>query len=115
MIHNNLYDEGTFAVVAPKLNHLVQSAAGAYICQLNEPGDKQVPFVNLHLEDVISAMHAAGAVAQASAIYRRYCDFWLVDGEIELALTDILKGHAASAPNKTEPTGKKARKSKRAA
>ncbi|MDR3487477.1 MAG: hypothetical protein P4M05_21550 [Bradyrhizobium sp.] len=89
MVANELYDEGYFLLIAPQFNHLVQAAAGAYRCQLNEPSERQVPFINVTLEDFISAMRQAGAKDHAAALFRRYADFWLVDGEIELALSAL--------------------------
>ena len=94
MVHNSLYEEGTFILVAPRFNHLVQNAAGAYACQLVEPGRGQVGFINLHLEAVIEALRAAGAVEHAGKLHRRYCDFWLVDGEIELSLASLVTAKA---------------------
>jgi len=117
MIKNDLYDEGYFVLIAPRLNHLVQSAANCYFRQLKEPAPGLVPFVNVTLEAVIEAMKDAGAVTEASALYRRYCDFWLVDGEIELALNDTLKPKVQPQP-KPENKGtqsKRTRKTERAA
>ena len=83
MIDNGLYDEGYLVVIAPALNHHVQDAAEAYQAQLREPEDGKVRFVNLTLEDVIEAIRLSDP-AHADALHHRYCDFWLVDGELEL-------------------------------
>jgi hypothetical protein len=104
MITNGLYDEGWFILIAPQLNHLVQGAAGAYRCQLNEPTERQVLFINVTLEDFIAAMRDAGAKDHAAALFRRYCDFWLVDGEIELALSDLTQKRE---PRVSSPGAKK--------
>jgi len=45
--------------------------------------DSKVRFVNLALEDVIETIRLSDQ-AHAEALHRRYCDFWLVDGELEL-------------------------------
>ncbi len=86
MIANGLYDEGHFIVIAPRLNHLAQGAAAVYADHLHEPGQGPVSFANLHLETFIDALRSAGHTDYAQQLHRRYCDFWLVDGEIELAL-----------------------------
>ena len=49
------YAEAYFVLVAPRHNHLVQNAAGLYANFLAEPGNAQVPFVNIELEQVIEA------------------------------------------------------------
>ncbi len=83
MVDNGLYEEGDVVVIAPALNYHVQDAAKVYRAQLQEPKDGKVRFVNLTLEDVIEAIRISDK-AHAEALYRRYCDFWLVDGEMEL-------------------------------
>jgi hypothetical protein len=50
---------------------------------LRDPEDGKVHFVNLTLEDVIETIPLSDAV-HAEALHRRYCDFWLVDGKLEL-------------------------------
>ena len=83
MIDNGLYDEGYLVTIAPGLNYHVQDAAEAYQAQLPEPEDGKVRFVNLTLEDVIETIRLSDP-EHADALHRRYCDFWLVDGELEL-------------------------------
>ena len=83
MIDNGLYDEGYLVTIAPALNYHVQDAADAYHAHLREPEDGKVRFVNLTLEDVIETIRLSDQ-AHAEALHRRYCDFWLVDGELEL-------------------------------
>ena len=83
MIDNGLYDEGYLVMIAPALNYHVQDAAEAYHAHLREPEDGKVRFVNLTLEDVIETIRLSDQ-AHAEALHRRYCDFWLVDGELEL-------------------------------
>jgi hypothetical protein len=82
MIDNGLYDEGYFVTIAPALNYHVQDAAEAYQAQLREPEDGKVRFVNPSLEDVIEVIRLSDP-AHAEALHRRYCDFWLVDAELE--------------------------------
>lgn len=83
MIDANLYDEGYFVTIAPRLNYHAQRGIEAYSANLREPQDGKVRFVNLALEEVIEAIRLNDE-AHADALYRRYCDFWLVDGELEL-------------------------------
>ena len=82
MIDNGLYDEGYLVTIAPALNYHVQDAAEAYQAQLREPEDGKVRFVNLTLEDVIEVIRLSDP-AHAEALHRRYCDFWLIDGELD--------------------------------
>ena len=83
MIDHGLYDEGYLVVIAPALNYHVHDGADAYQAHLREPQDGKVRFVNLTLEDVIETIRLSDQ-AHAEALHRRYCDFWLVDGELEL-------------------------------
>jgi hypothetical protein len=83
MIGDGLYDEGYVVVIAPALNYHVQDAADAYYTHLREPEDGKVRFVNLTLEDVIEVIRLSDP-EHAEALHRRYCDFWLVDVELEL-------------------------------
>ena len=82
MIDNGLYDEGYFVTIAPALNYHVQDAAETYQAQLREPEEGKVRFVNLTLEDVIETIRLSDT-EHAEALHRRYCDFWLVDAELE--------------------------------
>src|ERR1700730_12649999 len=83
MIANGLYDEGYLVVISPALNHHVQDAAEAYQTHLCPPADNKVRFVNVTLEDTIEVIRLSDP-AHAEALHRRYCNFWLVDGELEL-------------------------------
>src|ERR1700730_9817617 len=83
MIDNGLYDEGYFVTIAPALNYHVQNAAEAYQAQLREPEDGKIRLVHLVVEDVIEVIRLSDP-AHAEALNHRYCDFWLVDGELEL-------------------------------
>ena len=83
MIANGLYDEGYLVTIAPALNHHVQDAAEAYQAQLREPEDGKVRFAHFALEDVIETIRLSDP-AHAEALHHRYCDFWLVDRELEL-------------------------------
>jgi hypothetical protein len=82
MIDNGLYDEGYVVTIAPALNYHVQDAAEAYQAHLREPEDGKVRFVDLTLEDVIEVIRLSDP-EHAEALHHRYCDFWLVDRELE--------------------------------
>ncbi|GLI94665.1 PGN_0703 family putative restriction endonuclease [Methylocystis echinoides] len=83
MIDAGLYDEGYFLLIAPALNYHAQEAATAYQAQLCEPAEGRVIFANVTLEQAIDAIRYNDP-SHAEALYRRYCDFWAVDGELEL-------------------------------
>jgi hypothetical protein len=82
MIDNGVCDKGYFVTTAPALNHHAQVAAEAYQAQLREPEDGKVRFVSLTLEDLIETIRLSDK-EHAEALHRRYCDFWLVDAELE--------------------------------
>ena len=83
MIDLGLYDEGYLVSIGPTLNYHVQEAVEAYETQLREPEDGKVRFINLSLEDVMETIRLNDE-AHAQALHRRYCDFWMVDRELEL-------------------------------
>lgn len=80
------YAEAYFVQIAPYHNHLVQNAAQLYKGFLAQPNDGQVPFVNVTLEQVIEAYGWAGEHGLATALWERYCDWWLVDEVIRDAV-----------------------------
>lgn len=72
------YAEAYFVQIAPRHNHLIQSAATLYKSFLAPVGDGHVPFVNIELEQVIEAYGWAGEHDLATALWQRYCDWWQV-------------------------------------
>ena len=86
MLQQGLYEEGRLVVIAPALNHLVQTAVRTYQAYLTEPRPEQVGFVGLTLEEVITAIGRAGAPDYARALYFRYLDWWAVDRALADAL-----------------------------
>ncbi|MCU4181784.1 hypothetical protein BoBH3_19585 [Bosea sp. BH3] len=112
MLMRGDYDEGRFVVIAPQLNTLVASAVATYKAELNPAGEDQVGFVSITLEDAIIAIAMAGEEEYATRLYRRYCDFQLVDGELNLFWAGdgpIGKAHEAAAlgePLKLLPGGR---------
>ena len=85
MLTAGLADTATLAFIAPTHNHLAHAAATAYTRQLTEPQAGPIPFVPLTLEKAFVAMATAGLPDHARALHRRYTDWWLVNGELELA------------------------------
>jgi hypothetical protein len=103
MLQQDLADVGTFVLIAPRLNHLAHAATSAYREHLAEPGPNQAPFVTLTLEQVIEAFAAAGQPKYAQALHRRYTDFHLIDGEIELAQAEALATARRRASEPDQP------------
>lgn len=85
VIDQSLYSEGVLVLIGPQHNWRVQRAGDLYRHQLDELLPGRVQFMSITLEQVIAAIASAGNPDHARQLYRRYCDFWLVDGEIELA------------------------------
>jgi hypothetical protein len=111
MIDAGQYDEGCYVLIAPGHNFLVQEAAEGYLGLLAEAAADKARFYSLTLEQVIDAIRLCDA-EHAEALYRRYCDWWLVDGEIELCAPKFGKKKSASAaaaiapPESSEATKK---------
>lgn len=84
MLMRGDYDEGRFVVIAPQLNALVARAVAGYHAELKPAGEDHVSFASVTLEDAIVALAMAGEEQYAARLYRRYCDFQLVDGELNL-------------------------------
>ncbi|HEV7326489.1 MAG TPA: hypothetical protein VGN91_15615 [Bosea sp. (in: a-proteobacteria)] len=78
------FDETRFILVAPRLNGLVADAATNYQAKLKPADPSRVGFASISLEDTIAALAIAGEEDYAARLYRRYADFWLVDGELNL-------------------------------
>lgn len=77
-------DIGLFVLASPRLNHLTQAMGESFGQLLNPPQDGRTSFVSITLECVLEALVSIGMVAHAQALHRRYFDFHLVDGELEL-------------------------------
>lgn len=84
MLMRGDYDEGRFVVIAPQLNGLVATAVAGYQAELKPAGEDQVGFASITLEDTIVALAAAGEEAYAAKLFRRYTDYQLIDGELNL-------------------------------
>lgn len=82
--------------------------------------DGKVRYVNLMLEDVVDKIRRDDP-DHAAALHRRYCDFWLVDGEMELNAPSFVPtrkrtpgdaGKPAQAASAETPRKRKARAEK---
>ena len=93
MLTAGLADTATLAFIAPAHNQLAHAAAATYTRQLTDPAAGPIPFIALTLEHAFTTMAATGLPDHARALHRRYTDWWLLDGELELAM-----GAAAYAP-----------------
>jgi hypothetical protein len=114
IIDNGLYDEGYLVLIAPAVNHHVQDASEAYSTHLRKLEDRKVRFVNLTLEEVIETIRLSDP-AHAQSLHRRYCDFWLVDGELELNEPRFSLPAKRQARKLVQPQGDSGEKPKRRA
>jgi hypothetical protein len=103
MIDNQLYDEGYFVCIGPGLNNHVQDAVEMYRSHLREPVGSKVRFVDLTLEDVIETIRQSDP-PHAEALHRRYCDFWRVDGEMELNAPKLSPTRKRASPMSDKAT-----------
>lgn len=87
MLTAGLADTATLAFMAPAHNHLAHAAAATYNRQLTDPAAGPIPFIPLTLEHAFTVLAAAGLPDHARALHSRYTDWWLLDGELELAMT----------------------------
>jgi hypothetical protein len=97
VLDNGLADRAMLLFVAPQLNHPAQAGAHAFSRHLADPLNGSVPFIPLSLEQVFSAIAAAGLPDHARALHRRYTDFWLIDGELQLEAALVTPARAAPA------------------
>ena len=84
MIETGLYDEGLHLFIAPTLNAPAQNIATSFVRHLASPQDGKLPFMAVTLERFIEILADVGTAGHARALHRRYCDWWLIDGELQL-------------------------------
>jgi hypothetical protein len=77
------YAEGRLLVVAPSLNWPVQAACRRYANTLAPDEGKVAKFGTVTLEAFIAAIREHGDASYADALFRRYCDWSLIDDAIE--------------------------------
>jgi hypothetical protein len=97
MLMRRGWAEGTFLVLAPALNTPVQRTIDQYARTLHIAADGRVPFASVSLEAFIEQLRSAGERGYAAMLYRRYCDWGLVDAEIETFIEQF--GSALAAAN----------------
>ena len=107
MLSAGLADAATLAFIAPAHNQLAHAAAATYNRLLTDAQAGPIPFVPLTLEHAFTALAAAGVPDHARALHRRYTDWWLLDGELELAMTALTAGapmpdSAPMSPSQTD-------------
>lgn len=103
MLDQDQADAGVFVLVAPELNHLAQQAATAYRTYLEQPRTGHTQFANITLERFIEAIAAAGLEPYARMLHRRYCDWWLLDGELVLDEPFVTEMAETEAAPEAEP------------
>lgn len=96
-------DIGLFVLASPRLNHLTQGVGESFGQLLNPPQDGRAAFVSITLERVLEALVAIGMVSHAQALHRRYFDFHLVDGELELEAAEQRSRRKPRAPTAETP------------
>jgi hypothetical protein len=79
-----------------RLNNAIHHAVRRYRSNLKHAESPELGFKFVALESFILTLADAGATDYARALYRRYCDFLQVDGELSLHLTETI-GTVASA------------------
>lgn len=86
------FTEGRFLVIAPELNLPVQDACRRYSAHLAPPAEQRAGFSTVTLEAFIAALREHGDAGYADALFRRYCDWSLIDDEIEANFPAKLAG-----------------------
>jgi hypothetical protein len=102
MLHQDRYAEGTLLLVGPEHNKQVQTVGQSH-GKLAGAAAWTVGFRSITLEQIIAAIAEEGETKHARSLYRRYCDWWLVDGEIHLMSDETEE----SAPREHMSTGAK--------
>ncbi len=97
-------DTGLFVLASPQLNHLTLQMGQSFANLLNPPGRGQVGFVSLTLERLLEALASIGMVSHAHKLHRRYLDFQLIDGELELEAAELRAGRKPKQPATDKPT-----------
>jgi hypothetical protein len=91
MLHQDQYAEGALMLVGPERNQRIREVA-QYQCKFAKAAPWNVGFSYITLEHIIAAIAEEGDTKHARDLYRRYCDWWLVDGEIQLTSDEAEEG-----------------------
>ncbi|KQT09039.1 hypothetical protein ASG40_10270 [Methylobacterium sp. Leaf399] len=87
ILDQGLADRAVLVLIAPQHNTLTATAATTFTRHLRDPAGGPIPFIPRTLEQAITALAATGLTDHARALHRRYADWWLVDGELQLDAT----------------------------
>jgi hypothetical protein len=104
MIDNGLYDEGLHLFIAPALNAPAQNVATSFVRHLKSPDDGKLPFMAMTLERFVEIIAGIGSAAHARALHRRYCDWWLIDGEMQIEELAGCHDHGFIEPGTGSPS-----------
>lgn len=88
LVANGHFDRGSVVVIAPALNNPVHFATRRYRSHLRYVEQPKLDFDAVTLERFIFAIAEAGAADYAQRLFRRYCDFLQVDGELSIHLAE---------------------------
>ena len=102
MLERGNIDTGCFALAAPRLNHTIQSMGEIYATKLNPQQEGRIGFASFTLERLLEALAGIGMISHAQALHRRYLDFHLIDGELDLAAAEV-RSRKRKAKAKGEP------------
>jgi hypothetical protein len=89
MLDRGDVDIAIFVLASPRLNHLTQLMGETFGSKLNPPSASRASFISITLETMLEAFVGIGMVSHAQALHRRYLDFQLVDGELELDAAEM--------------------------
>jgi hypothetical protein len=95
-VDEGLTSRAMFLAIGPRLNRRVQAAFRCYANELipdDDLADNRVRFQAITLENVINAIHQAGAVELAKKLWARYCDFERV---FHLAMAEYTRADSSS-------------------
>jgi hypothetical protein len=93
------FSAGLVLVIAPAMNNAIHHAVRRYQSNLKYAEHPRLGFKFVALESFILTLADAGAADYARALYRRYCDFLQVEGELSLHLAEAFGG---AEPGHTE-------------
>ena len=93
MLERGRYHDGRLIVIAPALNAECQAAIARYRSELISDDRAETRFQTLTLEDLTTAVGAAGADAIAARVTERHLDF----GPVHRALAETFNTPADAA------------------
>lgn len=103
LLDNHDVDVGLFILASPRLNHLTQGIGESFGRLLNPVERGRASFTSITLERILEALASIGMVSHAHKLHRRYFDFHLVDGELELEAAEQRARGKPKAPAPDAP------------